>query len=262
MALPQKKVKATRVNPKKLIIFSQPKNGKTSCLAELEDNLIIDLERGTSFVDALKIDVITEAEEASKSSGTVVLPLDILKNTIKELNDVKTKIGKNPYQRITIDTVSLLEEMVLPMANDLYRNSPVGANWMGNDVKKLPNGAGYAYLQQALFFVINQFERVCDTLILAGHVRRKDIKMEDADIDEKSLSLTGKTSLLVSADADAIAFLYREDNKTILNFAPSNSALVGSRCPHLRDKQIVIAESDEQGVITVDWSQVFLQKSK
>lgn len=254
MALPQKKVKATRVNPKKLIIFSQPKNGKTSCLAELEDNLIIDLERGTSFVEALKIDVIKEAEEQG------VLPLDILKSTIKELNEVKVKIGKNPYRRITIDTVSLLEEMVLPMANDLYRSSTVGANWMGNDVKKLANGAGYAWLQQALFFVINQFERVCDTLILSGHVRRKDIRAEDADIDEKSLSLTGKTSLLVSADADAIAFLYREDNKTILNFAPSTSALVGSRCSHLRDKQITIAESGENGVITVDWSQVFLKE--
>jgi hypothetical protein len=254
MALPQKKVKATRVNPRKLIIFSQPKNGKTSCLAELEDNLIIDLERGTGFVEALKIDVIAEAEAQG------VLPLDILKSTIKELNEVKAKIGKNPYKRITIDTVSLLEEMVLPMANDLYRNTSLGANWMGNDVRKLAQGAGYSFLQSALFFVINQFERVCDTLILSGHVRRKDIKTEDSDIDEKSLSLTGKTSLLVSADADAIAFLYREDNKTILNFAPSTSALVGSRCSHLRDKQITIAESDENGVITVNWDQVFLKE--
>lgn len=136
MALPQKKVKATRVNPKKLILFSQPKHGKTSCLAELEDNLIIDLERGTSFVDALKIDVLKDAEEQG------VLPLDILKSTIKELNEVKVKIGRNPYKRISIDTVSLLEEMVLPMANDLYRNSTLGANWMGNDVRKLANGAG------------------------------------------------------------------------------------------------------------------------
>ncbi len=254
MALPQKKVKATRVNPKKLIIFSQPKNGKTSCLAELEDNLIIDLEKGTSFVDALKIDVITDAESQNVS------PLEILKSTIKELNEVKNKIGKNPYKRITIDTVSILEEVVLPMANDMYRNTPMGANWMGNDVRKLPNGAGYAYLQQALFFVINQFERVCDTLILVGHVRRKDIKTADEEIDEKSLSLTGKTSLLVSADADAIAFLYREENKTILNFSPSASALVGSRCPHLRNKQITIAESDENGVITVNWDEVFIKE--
>ena len=254
MALPQKKVKATHINPTKIVIFSQPKMGKSTILSELEDNLNIDLEKGYKYLEALKIDVITEAETQG------VLPLDILKSTIKELNEVKAKIGRNPYKRITIDTVSILEEMVLPMANDLYRNSTLGANWMGNDVRKLSNGAGYAYLQSALFFVINQFERVCDTLILVGHVRRKDIKTEDADIDEKSLSLTGKTSLLVSADADAIAFLYREDNKTILNFAPSTSALVGSRCSHLRDKQITIAESDENGVITVDWSQVFLQE--
>lgn len=142
----------------------------------------------------------------------------------------------------------------------MYRDTVQGSNWVGNDVRKLPNGAGYRFNQDALFFVLNQFEKVCDTLILSGHVRRKDIKTADEEIDEKSLSLTGKTSLLVSADADAIAFLYREDNKTILNFAPSSSALVGSRCPHLRGKQIVIAESDEEGVITVDWSQVFIEE--
>lgn len=252
--LPQKKVKATRVNPKKLIIFSQPKNGKTSCLAELDNNLIIDLEKGTTFVEALKIDVMTEAEEQN------VVPLDILKATIKELNEVKAKINRNPYQRITIDTVSVLEELVVPMANDMYRATVQGANWLGSDVRKLPQGAGYRFVQDALFFVLNQFERVCDTLILVGHVRRKDIKTADEEIDEKSLSLTGKTSLLVSADADAIAFLYREDNKTILNFAPSTSALVGSRCSHLRDKQITIAESDEKGVININWDQVFLKE--
>jgi len=252
--LPKTKVKATRVNPKKMIIFSQPKNGKTSSLAELEDNLIIDLENGTEFVDALKINVVAEAETQK------VAPLDIIKSVIKELNDVKTKINRNPYKRITIDTVSVLEEMVLPLANQMYRDTSLGSNWMGNDVRKLPNGAGYSYLQQALFFVINQFERVCDTIILVGHVRRKDIKTLDEEIDEKSLSLTGKTSLLVSADADAIAYLYREENKTILNFAPSTSAIVGSRCPHLRNKQIVIAESNEEGVITINWDEVFLKE--
>lgn len=254
MALPQKKVKATRINPKKLIIFSQPKSGKTSSLAELESNLILDLERGTNFVDALKIDVLQEAEDQD------VQPLDIIKSTIKELNEVKAKIGKNPYQRITIDTVSMLEEMVVPLANQMYRDTSVGANWMGTDVRKLAMGAGYRFVQDALFFVLNQFEKVCDTLILVGHVRRKDIKTADEEIDEKSLSLTGKTSLLATADADAIAYLYREENKTILNFAPSTSALVGSRCSHLRDKQITIAESDENGEITVDWSQVFLKE--
>lgn len=47
MELPKSKTKATLTDPGKLIIYSKPKTGKTSLLAELEDNLIIDLENGT-----------------------------------------------------------------------------------------------------------------------------------------------------------------------------------------------------------------------
>lgn len=118
MILPQKKVVATRKNPKKMIIFSQPKSGKTTCLAELEDNLIIDLEGGSEFVDALRINVPKMAEEQG------VHPLEIVKQIIKELNEVKAKIGKNPYRRISLDTVTVMEDLILPLAADFYRNTP------------------------------------------------------------------------------------------------------------------------------------------
>ena len=49
------KVKAESQSPKNLIIFSKPKVGKTSLLAELNDALIIDLEDGSDYVDALKV---------------------------------------------------------------------------------------------------------------------------------------------------------------------------------------------------------------
>lgn len=134
--LPQKKVDAVRVNPRKLVIFSKPKTGKTSALAELENNLIVDLEGGSDFVEALKINVPRLAEERG------VAPLEIVKETIKELNDVKKKIGRNPYQRITLDTVTVLVDIVLPLAADMYRATSLGANWAGSDVRKLPMGAG------------------------------------------------------------------------------------------------------------------------
>jgi len=254
MILPQKKVNASRKNPKKIVIFSQPKSGKTTCLAELENNLIVDLEGGSEFVDALKINVPKLAAERGVSS------LEILKEIIKDLAEVKTKTGKNAYERISLDTVTVLEDILLPLAADMYRATPMGANWAGSDVKKLPNGAGYQYTRDAFFFVINQFERLCDTLILVGHVKRKNITVGDADIDEKSLDLTGKVPNLVSADADAIAYLYRDENRTVLNFAPSESAIVGARSEHLRGRQIVIAESDENGKIKVDWSKVFIKE--
>ena len=55
IVLPLKKVKAENQNPKNLIIFSKPKVGKTSLLSMLDDCLIIDLEEGSDYIDAVKI---------------------------------------------------------------------------------------------------------------------------------------------------------------------------------------------------------------
>lgn len=111
--LPTAKVKADRKNPKRLIIYSKPKTGKTSAFAGLENNLIIDLENGSDYVDALKIKVenLQELLEAGKA--------------IKEA-------GK-PYKYVTIDTVTALEDMVMPLAIKLYRqtskpNGPISSN--------------------------------------------------------------------------------------------------------------------------------------
>jgi len=61
MELPKKIVKSTSKNPRTMIIYSQPKMGKTTALAQLDDCLILDIENGSEYVDALKINVKKEA---------------------------------------------------------------------------------------------------------------------------------------------------------------------------------------------------------
>lgn len=252
--LPKSKIKASRKDPRKLVIFGKPKAGKSTILSRLDNCLLIDLEQGTSMLDALKIDVVKTAEENNTTN------LKVIKDIIKTLSDVKSKTGKNPYKYIAIDTITKLEELSLPLAADMYRKQPIGANWAGSDVRKLPNGAGYLYLKEAFFFILEQFNRVCDTLILIGHLKDKMINIDGQDMTEKALDLTGKTSRLVAADADAIGYIYREDNKTVLNFAASESLEAGARSEHLKGKQIVIAESDDSGKLSVYWDKVFIDK--
>lgn len=252
--LPRKKVKATRVNPKKLIIFGKPKSGKTTCLSQLDDCLLVDLEHGSEFVDAMKIDIISVARDNDISE------LEALKGTIKKLNDIKKEIGKYPYKYIAIDTITKLEELVLPLAADLYRKEPMGSSWAGNDVRKLPNGAGYHYLREAFFFVINQLENLCDTLILVGHLKDKLIEKEGKEVTERGLDLTGKAASLIAADADALGYLFREGNSTMVNFAASESLIAGSRSAHLRGQVIELAVSGEDNIVKVDWSKIFVNK--
>lgn len=250
--LPKEKVKAERVNPKKLILFSNPKTGKSTAVAALENNLIIDLESGLDFVDALKVNVIQISKEQNKS------PLTVLKELINKIAEANAKKGGYVYKYLTIDTVSALEDISLELANKLYRDTPQGRNWIGDNVTTLPNGAGYRFLREAMEIILNELEPLCDTLILLGHLKGKFIEKEGKEMEARGLDLTGKIAGLLCANSDAIGYVYREDNKTLVNFAPSESLVVGSRPEHLKNKIITLIESDENGTLTIDWSKIFI----
>ncbi len=93
ITLPTSKVPAVSVNPRFLIIYGRPKSGKTSALAQLENNLIIDLEGGSTFIDAMAIQCrnISDLGEAAQA--------------IRAKNK---EVGHNFYNRITIDNATRL----------------------------------------------------------------------------------------------------------------------------------------------------------
>lgn len=252
MELPKQVIKSTRVNPKSMVIFSHPKMGKTSVASKLENSLLIDLEEGSEFVDAVKIDIIKEARQQKK------LPVVILKQLINQIREENNKLGGYMYKYLIVDTGTALEDVVLPLANKMYRESPQGRNWMGDDVTTLPQGAGYRYTRLALSSIINELEEICDTLIILGHTKDKLVEVNGEEINERSLDLTGKMAAILCSKVDAIGYLYRHENETIINFEPSEALLCGSRSEHLKGQKIVVAKSDDTGKVTVDWSKIFI----
>tara|TARA_R110000772_G_scaffold54130_1_gene123536 strand:- start:56214 stop:56978 length:765 start_codon:yes stop_codon:yes gene_type:complete len=251
--LPREKEEASRVNPSSMVIFSQPKMGKTTVLSKLDNCLLIDVEKGSHFVEALKYDVITKAEEVGE------LPIVILKQLINKIKEENTAKSGYVYKYIALDTVTALEEVVLPLANKMYRDTPMGRNWVGTDVTTLPNGAGYRYTRLALSTVLNELESICDTLIILGHVKDKLVEKDGKEMNERGLDLTGKSSSILCSQVDAVGYLYRNDDETVINFASSENLLSGARCDHLKGKEIVVAKSNETGAIKVDWSQIFIK---
>ena len=130
IVLPTSKVKASHQSPKNLIIFSKPKVGKTNLISQLDNCLLLDLESGADYVDAMKIQA-------------------------KSVQDIK-KIGKaikeagHPYNYVAVDTITALEEMCVSYAEVLYSQSPMGKNWFNpgggkekyGNILGLPEGAG------------------------------------------------------------------------------------------------------------------------
>lgn len=242
IVLPTNKVPATSTNPHFLIIYGRPKSGKTSSLAQLEGNLIIDLEGGSTFIDALAVqarDVNTLGEIAQ---------------AIRAKN---SEVGHSFYKRITIDNATRLEEICLPYAATLYRQTPIAKNWKGTDVRTLPNGSGYFYIRQAVRKVIDMFRDLCDEFILVGHVKDVQVDQNGEELSEMALDLVGKLSSIICGEADAVGYLYRKGNETHISFKGGDGTIKEARAPHLRGKDIVIAKGNNDGTITTDWKQIY-----
>lgn len=230
-------------NPKFLILFGKPKSGKSTLMASLDNNLIIDLENGYQALSALVIQARSVNDFAEIASA--------IREKIKEL-------GHYPYKYITIDNATRLEEMCLSYAKQLYKNTPQGKNWQGTDIRTLPQGGGYQFLRQAVRKVIDMFRDLCDTLILVAHVREKMINREGEELNEMSIDLTGKLGDILCGEADAIGYVYRKKNETHISFEGGENITREARADHLRGKNIIVATSDENNKITVDMTKIFL----
>jgi len=265
ITLPTERRKAQSYNPRLMVLYGKPKNGKSTLMASLDSNLIIDLEDGYRALEVMAVQANSAAD------------IFEIRKLIQE--KIKENEGKIPYRFITIDNASRLEEMSIPYAAALYRKTPMGATWgmkkdkIGNlllnengkpvpdpkaDVRQLPNGGGYLYLRQALKEMITMFRPLCETLILICHVKDKQIRKNDEEVTEMSVDLAGKTSDIICGEADAIGYVYRQDNKTLISFKGGDNNIRGSRPLHLREKIFEVAESDEENNVKVDMSKIFL----
>ena len=219
------------------------KSGKTTLLSFLDQCLIIDLEGGSEFLEALSVQARSVADLGEIAQA--------IKAKIAEL-------GKKPYKRIAIDNATRLEEICLPYAATLYRQLPTAKKWEGTDVRTLPNGAGYLYLREAVKKVINMFKELCDQFILIGHTKDKIINKEGEELTEMAIDLVGKLGDIVCGEADAVGYVYRKKNQTIISFEGGDNSIIEARAKHLRGKKIVIAESNDDNDVTVDWDKIYL----
>lgn len=245
LTLPTSKIPASTMNPQFLVLIGREKVGKTSALAQLDSNLIIDLEGGSTFVDAMAIQCRTISDLGEAASA------------IRAKNK---EVGHNFYKHITIDNATSLEEICLGYAATLYRQQPMGKNWTGTDVRTLPQGSGYYYLRTAVLKVIDMFKELCDEFILVGHI--KDTIVDDPatgeELTERSLDLVGKLSGMVCRRCDGVGYMYRSGNEVHIKFKADKNIAMGCRSEHLKNKDIVISEmNDETGELTTHWDRIY-----
>lgn len=237
MELPSKKIIAIRQDPRILIIFSKPKAGKTTALSLLNNNLIIDLESGTEYIDALKIEA----------------------KSVKDILEICKEIKKQekPYKFITLDTLTALEDIAKPYALQLWKNSPMYTDkYVVKDITQVPNGSGYSFLREAIERVIGWLKEVCDQIILVCH--SKDASITNTELVVKDIDLTGKVGRILASQCDAIGYLYRDDeDNTILSFNSKDKfAECKARPKHLTGKDIILIEN-VNGELIPHWDRIY-----
>lgn len=244
ITLPTKKIKPVSTSPKNLVIFSKPKVGKTTLFSALPDCLILDLEEGSGYVEALKIAAkdVTEIKEIGKA----------------------IKDAGYPYKYVAVDTITALEEICIPFAEELYSQTPMGKNWFSEgkgkygSILNLPNGAGYPWLREAFTTIIEYIKKWAPRVILAGHVKDVLLEKNGSEFTAMDLDLTGKMKRIIMQHSDAIGYLYRKGDTNVLTFKTKDDVSCGARPDHLKNREFVISEVKENGQVEVNWSEIFI----
>ena len=255
VTLPTERTISTLSDPLCLVVYSQPKMGKTTLVSHLPNCLILDFEGGSKYIDGMKIEV----------------------ENFKHLTEIGKEVVKNkkPYDFVVIDTLTALEDWCLWDATEFYMNTSQGKNFNTIDdtdkrkprsewepVINLANGYGYKYLRESYRKWMDKIMKLADRIILTGHVKDKFITTKiGEEVCVADLDLTGKNKWITTQHyADSIGYLSRDiDSNPILNFVTSEEVACGSRAPHLRGKTIKLADfnKEKNELENVQWELIY-----
>jgi hypothetical protein len=236
IVLPTKTSPAKSTNPETLILYGKPKVGKTTSVAQLKNVLIIDVEKGSAFIEGM----IMQPPENKGPVGKF--------KWLKELAATIKEAGK-PYDYVAIDTLSQLDTDAEWVGTFNYMHSPTGKKFNrdsnGNILKPtdpgyesvltLGNGYGYRYTREAIMDIYDTLKdlgKVCTIFIC--HVADKMIANKNGEeVMIKDLALVGKTRDVIPRLSDAIANVWNEEGELMISFIGDNEKIGGVRAKHL-----------------------------
>lgn len=250
--LPKEIVKAEAIVPSSLIIFGLPKCGKTTILSELNNNLIIDVEKGAKFVDSFKI--------APPADSGPVAKFNWLKEAAQSIRD-----AGRPYDFVSIDTLSYLDEQSEWVGTYNYMNNAMGKKFNRKEdgskmkptdkeytsVHNLAEGYGYRWSRDAMtdiFDTLKDLGKICT--IFVCHVADKYVisKQSDKEVRVMDLSLTGKLKNIIVRDVDAVGYVWNKNGEMQIAFNGNEEKVGGMR----GSKHIQGYEGK------LDWNKIFL----
>jgi hypothetical protein len=116
----------------------------------------------------------------------------------------------------------------------------------------------YPWLREAFTKVIDYVKTWAPRVILVGHVKDIVLEKNGSEFNALDLDLTGKLKRITSSQSDAIGYLYRKGSKNMLSFKTTDEISCGARPEHLRNKEVVLSELNDDNTITINWNNVYI----
>lgn len=260
--LPTKPRPAAIQTPRRMIIFSKPKVGKTLTVSKLKNCLILDFEEGTLAIDAMAYPIKSVGDVANVAAA------------IKEAD--------YPYDYIAIDTASALEEMCLPIAEKQWAKSPEGSKWFLADehgklhpksgkaqygsVMHLPYGKGYSLVADVFNQVLDRLQKCAPKIILLAHSTYATLNKDGAEFTSLDIQMSKKCKFAATFKADAIGYMYRQGKQNFINFTATEDVGAGGRHRYLEKEHVLISEYTQEDngeeEFHTYWDKIFAPKNK
>jgi len=236
IVLPTAPRKALRTNASTMILYGKPKSGKTTAVSKLPNCLIVDVEKGSEFVNGM---VVSPPENYG--------PVGVY-NWLKELAKTIKEAGR-PYDYVAIDTISQLDILAEWVGTFNYMQTVQGKKFNRDSngqilkpdhpeyesVLTLGQGYGYRYTREAImdiYDVLKDLGKICTIFIC--HVADKMVANKSGEeVLVKDLALVGKTRDVLPRLVDAIGNVWNEDGDLMVSFVGDNQKIGGVRAPHL-----------------------------
>lgn len=260
------KIKKRRVNPATLLYSAKPKVGKTTKLAELESNLIINLEKnGADFLKGINIIDCSKILQADSAEVKSLLTSNV-KTKVLDLGDIVSPIDRHqalniilnklieldrPYDFVSIDTITQADMDAEWAGTELYMNSLQGKSFNrlqevgkpSTQWKRLVYGEGgyesvieigqngWRWSRSVMVDLLNLSRGASKKCtIYVSHIKDKMLSKGDkGEVFIKDIALTGAVADIYSRNVDAIASVYKEDDKLMISFKGNEDRTGGNR---------------------------------
>jgi len=200
---------------KYILVYGQPKTGKTSFAANFKKNLLLAFEMGYNAIDGIY------AQPIQKWSD--------FKLVLRQLGDAK---AQEMFDTITIDTASIAYDLC-----EQYVCAQNGVQKIGD----IPWGGGYTAVKNEFEACLRQITLMGYGLILIAHSETKVEKVGDNDVESYRPALNKRCYEICNRLVDVIGYIgleWSEDGKSerYLYTRQTPQVMAGSRFKYLEPK--------------------------